>query len=130
MAEHHITCEDCGGPYIARRSDARRCSSCRLLRILIYTAGRTKPRKCKACADDYKPARVGDKLCGRCEPQKHGTPVVTCRLCKQDAPMFERVAVCASCVKSPARQPQVIKGLQNGQASRLLENRDNPQAKV
>lgn len=124
MAEHHITCEDCTGPYTAARSDARRCASCRLLRVLIYVAGRTKgkSRRCKACGDEYKPARLADRLCARCEPQKHGIPVVTCRLCKQDAPLFERVAVCASCVKSPGRQPQVIKGLQNGRDARKAAN--------
>lgn len=122
MAEHHITCEDCHGPYTASRSDARRCPSCRLLRILTYTAARCGHRACRACGEQYAPFRRNDRLCAACEPQKHDIPVVTCIICKRDAPRFERLTVCCGCVKGTETQPLVIRALQKGQESRKSTN--------
>lgn len=132
MAEYQIECEQCGGPYLARRSDAKQCASCRLLRILTYVAARTKARKCRACGDKYSPARREDRVCGHCDT---GTPkaiVATCSICKRDAPMYERCTVCVSCVKGVDSQPIVIRALQKGKAHRrkLHPNRDKAQAEV
>lgn len=120
MAEHHIQCEACGGPYTAARSDAKQCANCRLLRILTWTASRCGHRACRACGEKYAPARRQDRLCGTCDTaaQPDRLPKVTCSICKRDAPKFERVAVCASCAKSPTAQPIVIRALQKGQAAR------------
>ena len=125
MAEHHITCADCGGPYIAKRSDAKKCAACRLLGILTWTAKKYGKRKCRVCKAEFKPWRAADVMCAACNTatQPPRTPVVTCTICKRDAPMFERVPVCARCVKSPAGQRVVIRALQKGQAARRKANR-------
>jgi hypothetical protein len=120
MAEYNITCVDCGGPYTARRSDAKKCASCRLLGILTWSAKKFGKRKCRACKAVFKPWRAADQLCADCDTaaQKPGIPAVTCVICRKDAPMFERCPVCAHCVKSPARQPVVLRALQKGRAYR------------
>jgi hypothetical protein len=121
MAEHRIECSICGGEYIARRSDAKKCASCRLLGILTYTASRAGPRTCRACGDTYRPFRTGDRLCGVCDTRDRST-VITCLICKEDRPMFQRVAVCPPCAKGKDSQPVVIRALQKGQAARKASN--------
>jgi hypothetical protein len=125
MAEHHITCEDCGGPYVASRSDARRCASCRVLRILAYVAAKFRPRNCRACKETYRPVSRGDRTCAGCTPPpKNRNTVVTCVLCKQDTPPYERLPVCLACVKGMETQPLVVRALQKGRAARIAQYRD------
>src|SRR5205823_5651387 len=100
------------------------CAACRLLRVLTYAAKKCRPRKCRSCDEVYAPARIRDHLCGTCDTGTPNAPVVTCAICKRDAPMYERCPVCVGCVKSPAAQPIVIRALQKGQAARKSENRD------
>lgn len=118
MAEHHITCERCSGPYTASRSDAKQCAACRLLRVLTYAAKKCRPRKCRGCGELYAPVRVRDRLCGTCDTGTPNAPVVTCAICKRDAPMYERAQVCVRCVKGVDSQPIVIRALQKGKAAR------------
>lgn len=123
MAEYNITCESCGGPYLAKRSDAKNCASCRLLKVLTYTAGKFGKKKCRVCKAEYRPASVKDlSHCADCQPDPKA-PVVTCVICKKDAPMYERVCVCKHCVKGIASQPVVIRALKKGQAARKAANR-------
>lgn len=122
MAEHHITCESCGGPYLAKRSDAKNCASCRLLKILTYVAKTYGKRKCRACKAEHRPAYKADVLCAACTDIDRRIPIVTCVICKRDRPMYERVPVCLGCVKGVASQVVVLKALRKGKAARKAAN--------
>lgn len=119
MAAYTINCADCEDEYVAGRKDAKYCPSCRLLRVLVYTAGRFGKKKCRVCKAEYRPSSTKDlRYCPACEPQKHSATTVQCRMCKATRPAHERVEVCTFCVKGVDSQPKVIKALRVGQRKR------------
>lgn len=119
MAHYDINCADCGGEYEASRKDAKYCPSCRLLRVLLYTAGRFGKKKCRVCKAEYRPSSTKDlRYCADCQPPSPTAKTITCAICKMSNAAHERVAVCTGCVKGVETQAKVIRALKRGRQKR------------
>lgn len=131
MAVVPIICIDCGAGYEAGRKDATRCPPCRLLKVLTYAQAKFKGLwKCKACGEKFRPAGKATRLCGTCDVPYKSAVVRQCKVCKTEAPDYEKVPVCLPCVKDPKQQQIVVRGLKNGQRTRRAANRDTVPART
>lgn len=134
-----ITCLDCAAQHEARK-DCKFCPYCRLLRNLMYCAGKWKrPKKCRTCETRFRPIHARDlSYCADCELRvtKAKQHDVDCALCHRTRPAAQKgVKVCLYCAKDPGSlepkltgQPRVIGVLQRRQDT--VANRDTVTARA
>lgn len=105
-----IRCQDCSAAHEAR-SDCKFCPPCRLLRNLMYCAGKWKrAKKCRTCETKFRPIHARDlAYCATCELRvsKKKQHEVECGLCaKTGAAAQKGVRVCLHCAKDPGITPK------------------------
>lgn len=124
MAERTITCEDCGAPYVTKRTNTKYCRLCRLLRNVLYL--RDKTSVCIGCDKTYAPLlREKFAVCGDCFPGSWGNDATgRCSFCDTDGVRLldPDVAVCRDCAQNPDKRELFVKALLKKQAIRRREH--------
>jgi hypothetical protein len=119
MEPQERACEDCGGSYLAKRSNAKYCSICRLFRDLTWL--RNRQYTCLDCEARFAPFKSNEQLCSKCDFIGSKNYVEgTCALCQHSSyPLLSAdVAVCLGCARDPDKRAIFLKAIANKRRNR------------